>query len=285
MVRFASIVVALVLGALLPGISPWFWLIRWFLVVMLFSTFLDLDPRSARPGRAHGRLLLLWPLLAAGGWLILRPFGETAALAGFLVGATPTATAAPAVTRLLGGRIGFVTVSVIGSNLLAAFLLPTLLATLPGTVPGAVGDVRLDTLYLIGFPLMAAQGVRFILPRALGTLRKLRHLTFPMWVTALALASARTSEFLRAHPEIPRMLVVAIFAGAGLICAANFLLGRFAGRPGAELEAGQSLGQKNTMLTLWLGTVAAGPVAALGPASYVVWHNLWNGIQLSRRRK
>ena len=287
MVRFASMLGALALGAFLPELSPWSWLIRWFLVAMLFVAFLDVDPREARLSRSHWKILLVWPLLAAAGWLLLRPFGEQAALAGFLVGATPTATAAPVITGLLGGRVGFVTVSVLGSNLVAAFALPVALSHLPGAGlhAGVEGGVLVGTVVLVGAPFVVAQGLRFLVPPLHARLRGLRRASFPLWIGVLVLASARTSGFLAEHPEIPRLLLLAVFAGSGCICAANFLLGRLAGRPGLELEAGQSLGQKNTMLTLWLGLAVAGPVAALGPACYVVWHNLWNGIQLSRRRR
>lgn len=284
MVRFLSILAALVVGALLPQLSPWAWLIRWILVVMLFVAFLDVDPATARPVKAHLRLLLVWPVCAALGWILLRPFGEQAALAGFLVGATPTATAAPVITALLGGQAGFVTVSVLGSNLIGAVLLPIVLAALPGThAPAGEGGILLPTLLLIGIPLVAAQLLRFLRPAAAKAMLRARLWTFPLWVAALALAASRTSAFLLEHPEVPRSQVVAIFAGSALLCALNFAIGRRAGRPGLELEAGQSIGQKNTMLTLWIGLAAAGPVAALGPASYVLWHNLWNGWQLSRR--
>ena len=277
---------ALAAGALLPELSPWAWLIRWILLLMLFAAFLELDPEEAKPVREHARILLAWPFLAAGGWLLLRPFGEQAALAGFLVGATPTATAAPAITGLLGGSSGFVTVSVITTNVAAALLLPLLLSALPGALSStAAGDSHvLATIALVLVPLALAQGIRRLAPGSHARLRGLRRMSFPLWIAALVLASARTSRFLSEHPEIPRSLVAVVFAGSGVICAANYVVGRLAGRPGREIEAGQSLGQKNTMFTLWLGLVAAGPVAALGPAAYVLWHNLWNGIQLSRRR-
>lgn len=276
---------ALALGALLPELSPFAWLIRWLLVGMLFVAFLDVDLRDARPSPAHWKLLAAWPLVAGFGWLLLRPFGEQAALAGFLAGATPTATAAPVITGLLGGRVGFVTVSVLGSNLAASVALPAALAALPGTAASVEPSRALaETVALVAVPFALAQVVRGA-PGAARRLAPLRRAAFPAWIAVLALASARTSDFLARHPEIPAGLVAAVFVGTGCVCAANFLVGRLAGRPGRELEAGQSLGQKNTMLTLWIGLSVAGPVAALGPASYVVWHNLWNGIQLSRRRR
>lgn len=286
MIRFVSILVALGGGALLPGLAPYSWLIRWILVIMLFLAFLDVDPRTARPVRAHLKLLVVWPVFGLLGWLGLRPFGEQAALAGFLVGMTPTATAAPVITGLLGGSVGFVTVSVLGSNLIAAFAVPLVLSHLPGARQlGSGYPVLWSTLLLIGGPLACAQTLRFLFPAAAAAISRARGWSFPLWVAALLLVASRTSRFLLDHPEVPRSQVLAVFAGSGILCVAQFVVGRRAGRPGFELEAGQSIGQKNTMLTLWIGLSAASPLAALGPASYVLWHNLWNGIQLSRRSR
>ncbi|MEG2248861.1 MAG: hypothetical protein RSB88_08120, partial [Akkermansia sp.] len=48
-------------------------------------------------------------------------------------------------------------------------------------------------------------------------------------------------------------------------------------------ECSQSLGQKNTTLTIFLAMIyAPSPIAALGPTFYVLWHNLWNAWQLHR---
>ena len=105
-----------------------------------------------------------------------------------------------------------------------------------------------------------------------------------MWLCALVLAGAKTSDFLRNAPGIPWGQILAIAIGTFALCAGQFLVGRKLGGVKHGLEAGQSLGQKNTMLTLWLGLSACGPVAAMGPAFYVLWHNLWNGFQLGRRK-
>jgi BASS family bile acid:Na+ symporter len=76
---------------------------------------------------------------------------------------------------------------------------------------------------------------------------------------------------------------LAIAGSSAFLCALQFSAGRILGGNARSLEASQSLGQKNTMLTLWLGMNAFGPVPALGPAFYVLWHNLWNAAQMARR--
>ncbi len=281
--RSAAILVALVAGALLPGLSPWSWLIRWILCGMLFLGFLTMPLSDLKPRRAHLRLLFAWPVFMAAGWFALRPFGHDAALAGLLVAATPTATAAPVITSFLGGNVGFVSVSFLGSNLVAVGALPLLLAFLvpAGQIPSTWGFAA-STLALVGLPLIAALLVRGLLVRMNRKPGKTGGISFPLWLSALVLASAKTAAFLENTAGIPWGQILSIAAGSFALCAAQFLVGRRLGRPGFEMEAGQSMGQKNTMLTLWLGLAACGPIPALGPAFYVLWHNLWNGFQLGR---
>lgn len=60
----------------------------------------------------------------------------------------------------------------------------------------------------------------------------------------------------------------------------NFLLGYAVGGKGLRRESSQTLGQKNTSLTIYLALIYANPLAALGPTFYVFWHNAWNALQL-----
>ena len=281
MVRAAAMLAALLAGSLLPGLSAWSWAIRWILLAMLFLGFSGVPLARLRPERAHLRILLAMPASAAAGWLLLAPFGRDAQLAGLLVGATPTATAAPVVTAILGGDAGFVAVSLLASSLAAALLLPPVLALAgAGRIPSPLPFV-VSTAALVLAPLLAAALVRRV-PKLRDLLPRMRRASFPLWVLALLLAAAKTSAFLRAS-RVPPSTLAAVAAGSGLLCAGHFLAGRALGGKARALEAGQSLGQKNTMLTLWMGLSAFGPVAALGPACYVLWHNLWNAFQMAAR--
>lgn len=279
--RAAALVVALLAGALLPQLGWLAFLIRWILVFMLFSGFLGMPLAQLHPRMVHLRLLLAWLVFPALGWLLLRPFGQEAAVAGLLVGATPTATAAPTITRLLGGHSGFVAFSFLGSNLLAMVALPLTLWFLEAPLPQGAGRFLAENIANVAVPLSVAA----LCHRAGWAVRLGRFLTptvFPLWLGALLLALARTSAFVRST-SCPTRTLLAVGGVSGILCLAHFALGRRLGGTRWALEAGQSLGQKNTMLTLWLGLASFGPVAALGPAWYVLWHNLWNAFQMVSR--
>ena len=87
-------------------------------------------------------------------------------------------------------------------------------------------------------------------------------------------------HFLQNNPQLSRWIIVESCLIAMVICTLNFTLGYYLGEKGLRREASQSLGQKNTTLTIYLALVYASPLAAMGVISYVLWHNSYNAIQL-----
>ena len=47
-----------------------------------------------------------------------------------------------------------------------------------------------------------------------------------------------------------------------------------------KVTGGQSLGQKNTVLAIWLALTYLDPIASIAPAAYVAWHNIVNSYQI-----
>ena len=69
------------------------------------------------------------------------------------------------------------------------------------------------------------------------------------------------------------------------MCCLQFFLGkRIGARYGERITGGQALGQKNTILAIWLAHTYLTPVTAVGAGSYVVWQNIINSWQLWRQR-
>jgi bile acid:Na+ symporter, BASS family len=65
-----------------------------------------------------------------------------------------------------------------------------------------------------------------------------------------------------------------------------FAIGKAVGRHyDASISAGQALGQKNTIVGIWLTLTFLNPLAAVAPGAYVVWQNLVNGWQLWYKEK
>jgi bile acid:Na+ symporter, BASS family len=284
--RTFALVAGMLLGALVPPAHAASWAIRWLVMAMLFLVFLQ--TRLSREAVHRSHLVLLAANVAMGfaawgvGWLT---GGREVALAAFFAGITPTATAAPVVMSFLRGRVDYVIAAFLLTNLVIAALLPGLLPVVLGRpTPDAFAQV-LGTVGLVVFtPMGVAWLLRWLHPPAAQWPQHLRNVSFGMWVLALFLITANASWFIRGHPELPRIALAQIALVTGVVCAANFALGRVIGGRTFPGEASQSLGQKNTTLTIYLALAYANPLVALGPACYVVWHNLWNSWQLHRVR-
>ena len=79
-------------------------------------------------------------------------------------------------------------------------------------------------------------------------------------------------------------ILIALFSLVA--CSAQFLLGKVIGqRYNARIAGGQALGQKNTVLAIWMALTYVHPIASIGPASYVVWQNIINSWQLWKKNK
>ncbi|MFT3867400.1 MAG: bile acid:sodium symporter [Nibricoccus sp.] len=285
--RTVAILSAILLGSLIPQAQAGAFLIRWLIITMLFIVFLQTRLSREALQRSHGWLLAAniamgfvgWCL----GWLI---GGRELALAGFFCGITPTASAAPVIMNFLRGRVDYVVAAFLLTNLLVAALLPVLMPLMLGrVVPRLFADVFGSVGFVVFVPLVVALLVRKVHPSATEWPKRLRNVSFSLWVATMFLITARVSAFLREHREIPVQVVLTIAALSCVLCVANFSLGRWIGGREFAREASQSLGQKNTAFTIYLALAYASPLVALGPTCYVLWHNLWNSWQLHQQAR
>lgn len=290
LLRPAMIVIPLVLGCFFPRAAVLKPLIRWGMIVMLFMVYLQLDLRELKPRWAH------WVILAANigvgvaGYLVFKLLGQQElAWAAFFIGITPTATAAPVIMNFLNGRVGFVASGLVISNIGVSLALLPLIPAVTGNLSWSFAlDVFKNLVVIMVLPCVAALILRKFRPEAAEWPKKFKMLSLSIWSVLLFIVSAAAMEFLRTHSDVPPGVVAAIAAIAALICAVNFTLGYWIVPRDLRREGSQTLGQKNTMLTLYLALTFASPLAALGPTFYVICHNTWNACQLfmyDRKRK
>ena len=282
--RTAAILLAMVIGALLPQAHALSWTIRWLVMAMLFIVFLGTRPAREAFRRSHGMLLLAnlgigfgaWGL----GWLV---GGRDVALAAFFAGIAPTAIAAPPIVAFLRGRVDYIIAAFFLTNLGIAALLPLLLPLVLGrATPDAFVQVLRSVAVVIFVPLVVAWLVRALHPPAGEWPARRGDLSFAMWVVAIFLVTANASDFIRRQTTAPQVVVAQIAAVTLAVCASGFALGRLIGGREFGREASQALGQKHTTFAIYLALTYASPLVALGPTCYVVWHNLWNSWQLHR---
>jgi len=86
------------------------------------------------------------------------------------------------------------------------------------------------------------------------------------------------------HLSLAYQLGLAVISLA--CCFLQFYFGRKIGKYYDDgVTAGQALGQKNTILAIWLGYTFFTPITAIAGGFYSVWHNLANSYQLYKHRE
>jgi len=256
--------------------------------LMLFLTFVRINPHDIRPCRWHAWLLAVqggtFTLLAI--ILILLPHsGLRVVLEGAMICLIcPTATAAAVITRKLGGDMAHITTYTILINLLAAVLIPTLI---PWVHPNPILNVWNSAMLILGkvfplllMPLVLAMLVRKLMPALRDWIMRYPDLSFYMWAVALTLAIGVTVRSI-VHSNIALSTQLWLVAVSLLSCVFQFWLGRLIGsRYDDTVTAGQALGQKNTVFAIWLGYTFFSPITAIAGGFYSIWHNVFNSYQL-----
>ncbi len=75
--------------------------------------------------------------------------------------------------------------------------------------------------------------------------------------------------------------IIGLLLGSMVACVVQFAAGRKVGGIfNDKVTGGQCLGQKNTVLAIWLALTYLDPIASIAPAAYVAWHNIANSYQL-----
>lgn len=257
---------------------------------MLFLTFCRINVRDLRLRRWHIWILLLQSLFFAGIGCVLIAMPHSG-LRVVLEGAMlclicPTATAGAVITRKLGGDVNGITTYTVLINLTCALLIP---AMVPFVHPNPDMNVFRSAMLILGkvfplllLPLVGAVVAKRFMPRITERISRYQDLSFYLWAIALALAIAVTVRSIM-HAEIDLQTELGLVAVSLFSCLLQFWLGRRIGaRYGDRITAGQSFGQKNTVLAIWMGYTFFTPVTAMVGGFYSIWHNVINSWQLYR---
>lgn len=286
-IRNISILTAFSLGYLFPELHLFGWLIKWLIILMLFITFLGIRTSRIKVEKKHYLLVMANLIIGVCAFLIPACFHlKDLAQAAFFAGITPTATAAPVITGFLGGNVEFVTTALLFDNALIGVSLPLILPEVTGQGGWEIFiHIAMNVFAILALPYIAAIFVRKLKPAALAWPIKLKNLSFSLWVAVLLLIVSNATHDIQTSPEISPGVLWQIAGVSLIICMINFVIGHMIGGLDRKRECSQALGQKNTTLTIILAMTYASPVAALGPTFYVLWHNLWNSIQMYRAGK
>lgn len=265
-------------------------LIPLLIFCMLLLTFCKLSPRKVRLSPLHAWLAGIQIIGSLVLYLALVHFDKVLAESALICVLAPTATSAAVVTGMLGGSVATLTTYTLICNLVVAIVGP-LIFTLTGTHAdisfwASFLDIFMKVFPLLLLPLVFAWSMLKFTPKLHRKITSFHGLAFYFWAIALTIVTGRTVSFLvnQENPNVGRELLIAITSL--IICVLQFLIGRKIGSKYKKtIAGGQALGQKNTVLAIWMAQSFLSPVSSLGPAAYVLWQNSFNSWQLWKRRK
>ena len=276
-----------VVGPLLESLIPV------VLFVLLYVTFCKIQIKEMRPRAWHFWLQTIRVSLSAFFvWLITLTSDPNLRLVlegMFVCVICPTAAAAPVVTEKLGGSIGSLTVYAIIANVVTSIIIPLFFPMVEKSSDISFATASLMVLRnvttVLVIPLVLALVSRRVIPRVTARIKEFRNLGFYLWCFNLTIITGITMRNIL-HASLSGTVLAILLILPLFIALLQFTIGKLVGRYyGDSISAGQALGQKNTVVGIWLTLTFLNPLAAVAPGAYVLWQNMVNALQLWYKQK
>ncbi len=261
--------------------------------VMLYITFCKIQLGDLRPRAWHFILQAIRIVLS--GLLVLAilhttdPMAKLVLEGAFVCVICPTAAAAPVITERLGGSIASLTIYTILANVVTSVIIPLFFPMVEKSaditfLTAFVMILRRITFVLI-VPLCLALLTRKFLPKVAARIKETKNLAFYLWGFNLSIIMGLTIRNILSTQVYGTILALLLLLPL-VISLLLFSIGKAVGyRYGDSISAGQALGQKNTVVGIWLTIAFLNPIASIAPCAYVVWQNLINAWQLWYKQK
>jgi len=262
----------------------------YLIFVMLFLTYCTLHLKQMRLSPLHVWLILIQILGSLAVFFVLSPINVTLAQGAMVCVLAPTGTAAPVITGMLKGNVGSLTAYSLISNMCVALAAPVIFSLVGSyqNLPFFESFLAISqrVFVLLFLPFALAMIMQKFIPDITTKIASFSGLSFYLWSLALCVVTGRTVVFILQQNTTSHLTEILVAAGALVVCVAQFLIGRGIGKHYDDTVAGgQGLGQKNTILAIWMAQMYLNPIASIGPGAYVLWQNLINSYQVWLHRK
>ena len=184
---------------------------------------------------------------------------------------------------MLGARVETMATHCLVCNIVTAFAAPIILSYV-GTGVCTLGQILGRVAPMLILPFLAGQVCRYWMKGVARWLGERPNISFYIWLASLLIIIGRTTHFiiLNGTAELRTEIWLALLAL--VICVSQFSIGRLIGRRyGDAVAGGQSLGQKNTVLAVWMSQSFLAPLACVAPTAYIVWQNIVNSYQIYKK--
>lgn len=251
--------------------------------LMLFVTFCRVSPKQMKPSMLHVWLLAFQIVMCVAVYLLLKPLDDVVAQGAMVCILAPVAMAAVVIAGMLGANVATMATYSLICNMAIALVAPAIL-TFTGTGECTFAQILARIAPLLVGPFAAAQFCRFVFPKLAKWIGEHGQISFYMWLMSLLVIIGRTTCFIIDLHDASISTELWLAFVALVICLGQFKVGRMLGRRYGDPPAGgQSLGQKNTVLAVWMAQSFLNPVSSIAPTAYIVWQNFVNSYQIYRK--
>lgn len=267
--------------------------------VMLLFTFSKVNLKQYCFKMWYVYIVVLQLVMIVGLYVLISKFsswdGRFALEGAMICIFAPTATAAAVIVKKLGGNVPTITTYTLLAGFVTAVIVPAMLPLLPPS------DLHLDSSFtfwrlfgiLVGkvCPLLIAPFLLTLLLRwlapAVNTFIavKSKDSAFYIWGFALIINVAQMMYAID-HCAIDASHIVMIAVGGLAACLLQFGIGKTVGAFCHDtISCGQGMGQKNTIISIWISLTFMNPITAVGPGSYMIWQNIINSFQIIKKSR
>lgn len=286
--RTIALPLAMIIGAVFHGFfNKLSFLPPYLIFAMLFVTYCRISSNEVRFSAFHWVLLAVQMILGTTIYAVMYSIDPLLAQGGMMCSFVPTAMAATTIGGMLGANVATMASFCLMSNMGVAIAAPIAFASI-GAHPElsfiqSVGIILWKVVPLLIMPFVCAILLENLAPKWHEAIRKKQIISFWLWAASLTVVLGRTVEFLIAQPSENYSIEIMLAGIALVICLLQFTLGRYIGRRfGDTVAGGQLIGQKNTVLAIWMAQTWLDPLSSVAPAAYVIWQNIVNSWQLWR---
>lgn len=263
---------------------------------MLFFTFCRIDPSQLKLRRVHWIFLSIQILGAILSYYILQLCGaEEVAESVMICMLAPTAAASVVVTMKLGGDPASNATYVLLSNIAVALVVPIWFPFINPAMEElsfwtACWSILKKVMPLLLGPFVLAILLKWLLPKVHDKVASWHEVSFYLWAMCLVFSAAQMMDAID-RSDAGWGTSVLLVVCAVVICLGQFALGQgLGGRYGVRIGGGQSLGQKNIVLAIWISymflsrTAGETPLVVVALGAYIITQNMVNSWQLYRMR-
>jgi bile acid:Na+ symporter, BASS family len=262
----------------------------YLIFTMLFLTYCTLKLNDIRLSKLHVWMISIQMLGSLAVYFILAPFNVILAQGAMICILAPTGTAAPVITGMLKGDVASVTAYSLLSNMSIALMAPVIFSFIGSyqSIPfiDSFSAIAQKVMLLLLTPFITAMLLRKVSPRFTSVMAGISGVSFYIWSLALCVVTGRTVGFILKQTNANHVIEIMVALIAFVVCVAQFLGGRKIGSLyDKTIVGGQGLGQKNTILAIWMAQTYLNPIASIAPGAYVLWQNIINSYQVWLKRK